>query len=80
MDFATNEWESKELVDYLGKSGKIIYVNSNGDTKIVPVEFALKTSYLGKIAYIKVPKNVETSKNVLLNIVIRDREINYRLV
>ena len=80
LDFATNEWESKELVDYLGKSGKIIYVNSNGDTKTVPVEFALKTSYLGKIAYIKVPKNVETSKNVLLNIVIRNKEINYKLV
>lgn len=80
LDFATSEWESKDIVDYLNKSGKIVYVNENGDEKSIPIEFALKTSYLGKVAYIRVPASIESSKNIKLNIVIRNKEINYKLV
>ena len=79
LDFASEKWESNQIVDYLSKSVKIEYVNEEGILESNNITFALNNRYLGKIAYIKVPNEVENYKNLKLHIISRNKEFYYHL-
>ena len=73
LDFASDTFESKNMIDFLSKYGKIEYKDSNGKVKSIDIEFLLKRKYLGKILYIKIPNNVAESKYIAIKIVLRTK-------
>lgn len=79
LDFASEKWESNQIVDYLSKSAKIEYVNDEGISESESIVFALNNRYLGKVAYIKIPNEVENYKNLKLHFVSRNKEFYYYL-
>lgn len=79
LDFGTMKWEAKEISTYLKKNARIMYENEEGISKDVEVEMALKRNYIGKVAYIKVLKEIENAKNIKLHIVSRNKEFDYML-
>lgn len=79
LEFASNIWESTEIVDFLGKCAKIKYKDSDGMERELNINFAVKKNYFGKVSYITVPKEIENSDILQLIIKLRNRKIKYYL-
>ena len=79
LDFATNIWESNEIVDFLDKCVMVGYIDEEGIDREIDVKFALKNKYLGKVAYVLVPNEVEKSEKLNLHFIFRNNEYNYVL-
>ena len=79
LEFASEKWESAQIVDYLSKSAKIEYINEDEILESKDISFALNNKYLGKVAYIKIPNEVEKYKNLRLHFISRNKEFYYSL-
>ena len=79
LEFASDTWEAKNMIDFLGLYGKIEYKDSSGDFHSEDVEFAVNKSYLGKVVYLKVPNYLEEIKDVKLHLIVRNMEYYYSL-
>ena len=79
IEFASDDWETKNMIDFFDRYGKIIYKDSSGDEESLDIDFALKNKYYGKVVYLKVPTEMVDAKSVALNFVVRNLEINYKL-
>ena len=76
ITFASDAYESKNVIDFLKKYGRISYKDSKGKTKAVDIKVAINKTYLGKVVYLVVPKKLDTYKNVelLFNMVLDNCE------
>ena len=80
LDFASDNMESKNMIDFLDKYGKIEYKDSNGKLKTMDkITFMLKKNYLGKSIYIKAPNNIVESDYIAIKIVTRNKIYNCML-
>ena len=79
LDFASNIWESDDIVDFLDKCVMVEYTDEEGIDREIDVKFALNNKYLGKIAYVLVPNEVEKSEKLKLHFIFRNKEYNYVL-
>lgn len=77
VDFASDNMESKNMIDFLDKYGKIEYKDSSGKLKSMDkITFMLNKKYLGKTLYIKLPTNVAESSYIAIKIVVRNNVYN----
>lgn len=77
-------YESEDLdgfnfLDFLTRYGKIIYIDNSGESKEIDIIKAVKNKYVGNEVYITIPSEVEGSTGIILNMKIRNQEINYKL-
>ena len=79
ITFASDAYESKNVIDFLKKYGRISYKDSKGKTKAVDIKAAVNKTYLGKVVYLVVPKKLDTYKNVELLFTIRNKSYSYSL-
>ena len=80
IQFSSNDFEGQELIDFSSKYGKIRYIDSEGMTKEINVENALKNNeYLGKYLYIDVPIEIEKANNITLIYTVRNQKYNYKI-
>lgn len=80
IEFGSLEFEAKNMIDFLTKYGKIIYKDSEDKLRTLKYENPIKKNYYGKTIFIKVPKEVENSKEVMLLFTIRNKTYSYKLV
>ena len=74
IDFASDDIEAKNMIDFLDKYGKIEYKDSSGKVKTLDsITFMLKKNYLGKTLYIKLPSNIAESDYIAIKIIIRNK-------
>lgn len=79
INFSSVEFESKNMIDFLNKYGTIIYKDSEGVERELEFENALGRDYLGKILYIKVPSDFETSTDARFVFVVRNKKYEIKL-
>lgn len=79
ISFGSENYETKNMIDFLTKYGKIIYKDSKGSSRTLRFEDAIRKDYFGKSLFVKVPKDVETSTEVGLLITIRNKSYSYKL-
>ena len=79
FQFGTENFESKELIDFSSKYGKIIYIDSKGKRVSVDMKNPIQQTYLGKHVYVEVPKEILTSKEKYLEYLIRNKKYVYKL-
>ncbi|MBQ6477656.1 MAG: hypothetical protein IJI43_04415 [Bacilli bacterium] len=79
IDYGTEEIESKELIDFSTRYGKIIYIDSKNKEQELKLEFALDTSVKGKTFYALVPADIVDAKKITLNYTIRNNSYNYKI-
>ena len=79
IDFASELWESKNMVDFLTQYGKLIYKDSNGVEGIVDIVNPIDKTYYGKTVFLKVPVELEKAKSLSIDLVIRDKHYIYKL-
>ena len=79
LDFASDNFEAKNMIDFLSKYGKIEYKDSNGKLNSIDISFLLKRKYLGKTLYIKIPNNVAEAKHISIKIILRTKIYNCQI-
>ena len=79
IPFSSNEFEGKELIDFLSQYGKINYIDNKSKTKSVNIKNAVSGKYNGKYLYIFVPEEAKASKKTEFDFVLRNKEYIYRL-
>ena len=79
LNFASEAYEAKNIIDFLTKYGKINYKDSKGKDKSVDVSIAVDKSYYGKTVYLKVPAALEEAKSIQFDFIIRTHEYYYQL-
>lgn len=83
IDFSSNSFEGKDMVDFSNDYGKIIYVdNSNGEDEEVEIDFhyPFTRTATGKYLYALVPKEVEGSSSLKVVYTVRNKKYVYKLV
>ena len=79
ISYMTEEFDSKELIDFSSNYGKINYIDSNNKKCGVKMKKAMNYSYLGQYAYVFVPEEIEQSKTIDLVYTIRNNRYTYRV-
>ena len=79
LNFASEAYEAKNIIDFLTKYGKINYKDSKGKDKSIAVDIAVDKSYYGKSVYLKVPATLEEAKSIQFDFIIRNNEYYYQL-
>ena len=79
LDFGSDSYEAKNVIDFLGKYGKIDYKDTKNEDSSIGITFAVDKNYFGKVVYIKIPDEVSYSEELALHLIIRNQEIIYKL-
>lgn len=79
ISYGSDTFETKELVDFSTKYGKITYIDSKGIEKELKLNSSVGYLYQGKYLYMLVPKEITDSKKLLLKYNIRNKEYIYVL-
>ena len=80
LDFSSNDFAGKDMIDFLSKYGKINYIDNSNARKGYRIDNALNTmKYYGKYVYIKVPENIVNAKEIELVIIARNNKYIYKL-
>ena len=80
ITFGSEVYTAPNMIKFLTRHGKITYVNSAGEDREIEIENAITKKYSGKLVFLKVPKEVTKDTELTLNLVIRNKEYNYKLV
>lgn len=78
--FASDSYTGMDLTEFLQNYGKVIYKDSDGLEQTVDIQSPITKTYYGKTIFLKVPVEVEASKEVSLDIVVRNKHYVYRLI
>lgn len=80
IKFISTDFEGEDLIDFSIKYGKIVYRDSNDITKEIKIENAIDSKkYLGKFLYVKVPKDIETAKEIKFIYIVRNQKYIYKI-
>lgn len=79
IQFSSNEFESKNMIDFLNKYGKIVYKDSEGEERELEFKNALGRSYLGKVLYLRVPSDFENSTDARFIFIVRNKKYEIKL-
>ncbi len=79
LTYESSDFEGKYFVDFSTKYGKISYIRSNGKKRTIDLESSLKNDYQGRYLFLKVPKNLNTEKDLIITYVIRNKKYSYKV-
>ena len=80
LDFSSNDFAGKDMIDFLIKYGKINYIDNSKTKKGYKISNALNTyEYYGKYVYIAIPDEIANSSKIELVITVRNNKYTYKL-
>ncbi len=80
LDFSSNDFAGKDMIDFLIRYGKINYIDNSKTKKGYKISNALNTyEYYGKYVYITIPDKIAKSKKLELVITVRNNKYTYKL-
>lgn len=79
IDFASDNFEGKEMVDFSTDYGTIIYIDNSKVEQSVKFKYPIKKKALGKYIYTLVPEDVSKSSKLAIIYVVRNKKYTYIL-
>ncbi len=79
ISYVTEDFESKDIIDFSSKYGKINYIDSNNKKQSIEMKNATGEEYLGQYAYVEVPEDIAQSKTIDFVYTIRNNRYTYRV-
>ena len=79
IDFGSETWESKNMIDFLTQYGKLIYKDSNDVEGEIEVVNPISKTYYGKTVFIKIPGEVQY-KELSIDLIVRNKHYVYKLI
>ena len=80
IDFSSDTYEAKNMLDFLLSYGKLRYIDSQDETHELEIQNPIGESYGGKTIFLLVPAEVSEAKNVYLELVVRDKHYLYKII
>lgn len=80
VDFSSEVYEAKNIIDFLNNYGKLKYRDSSDEEYSVKIENALRAAYYGKTIYLKVPVDFEQAKEAYFEFLIRNKHYIYKIL
>ena len=78
IDFGSEVWESKNMIDFLTQYGKLIYKDSNDVEGMVEVDNSIDKTYYGKTVFLKIPGDIDYNA-FSIDLIVRDKHYVYKL-
>lgn len=79
LNFGSDTYVSKNMIDFLKRYGKLIYKDSSDTEREVEIKSAISRQNDGKVVLLKVPSDMEYSKNYWFEFTIRNKGYIYKL-
>ena len=79
ISFGSDLYDGLEMLDFLKRHGKILYKTADNDDEEIAVESVINKKYYGKYVFLKLPSEVTAETKLTLNLVIRNKEYNWKL-
>ena len=79
LDFGSDEWDAKNMIDFLTQYGKLIYKDSNDVEASLDIVNPISKTYYGKTVFLSVPSELENAKEISIDLVIRNKHYVYKL-
>lgn len=79
IDFASTNYEGKDMIDFSTKYGKIKYIDSKSKEKVISIKNPIHRVYHGKYIYINVPEEIEKSEIIEILYTVRNKQYTYKL-
>ena len=80
IEFASEAYNAKNMIDFLTNYGKIIYKDSNGEKHDVDIENLVEQKQYGKIVFLAVPNEITTAQSIELDFTVRNERLIYKLL
>jgi hypothetical protein len=80
IDFISDTYEAKNMIDFLMNYGKLNYIDDKDDTHDVEIQNPISETYYGKSVFLRVPGEVKSAKSVYFDFVIRNKHYQYELI
>lgn len=80
IDFSSDAWEAKNMIDFLYNYGKLIYKDSEGEEDTVDVVNPISKTYYGKSIFLQVPVELESAKELSFEFIIRNKHYIYKII
>ena len=79
LEFSSDTYEAKNMIDFLKNYGKLIYKDSNGDDEEVEYANPIGKTYYGKNIFLKVPVEIESATDIRFEFVVRNKKYIYQI-
>ena len=79
IEFSSDTYEAKNMIDFLKNYGKLIYKDSNGDDEEVEYANPIGKTYYGKNIFLKVPVEIESATDIRFEFVVRNKKYIYQI-
>lgn len=80
IEFGSDSYQAKNMIDFLTGYGKIVYKDSSGDEETLKVENSVNNDYYGKEIYLKVPDDITEAKEIKFEFTVRNNKYVYELI
>ena len=77
LDFSSDNYESKDILDFLKNYAKIVYVSEDDEEYALDIKSPIRDIYYGKTVFLVVPSDVLNAKSVSLDLILRNRHYIY---
>jgi hypothetical protein len=79
IDFGSEEYVAKNMIDFLNKYGTLIYKDKDGKDKRLVFNFPISKNYYGKAIYLQVPNEFADAQEYRFEFIIRNNKYVYNL-
>ena len=77
INFGSDTYGAKNVIDFLKSYGKIIYKDSSGSEEELKVIELVGRSYFGKVLYLKIPNDINEGDLLRMEFIIRNKQYIY---
>ena len=79
ITYGSESYSSNKMLKFIKQHGKITYVDKDKFKQEVEIESAIDKKYYGKELLLKIPSDITDDTKLILNLIIRNKEYNYKL-
>jgi len=80
LEFISDTYEAKDMLNFLKNYGKLNYTDSKGENHVLEFVDPVPEAYYGKTVYLRVPAEVEEAKSIYYDFIIRNKHYHYVLL
>lgn len=79
INFASTEFEGKDMVDFSSSYGKIVYIDSENTEEVVDIKYPFSHVATGKFLYVLIPNDAAESSKIEIVYTIRNAKYTYKI-